>query len=30
MLAGGFLALEGLLWHIFFVSSLPALEHKDE
>ena len=30
MLAGAFIAVEGLLWHIFFVMSLPAVERKDE
>ena len=30
MLAGAFITVEGLLWHIFFVRSLPAVERKDE
>ena len=30
MLAGAFIVVEGLLWHIFFIRSLPAVERKDE
>ena len=30
MLAGAFIVVEGLLWHIFFILSLPAVERKDE